>query len=135
MKIKVAGRHVDLLGKLARCGSVRSQLTVVRTAAVLGMILEVKGDMGELEKELFEYRVVDDRTVFFLLFHERKEADTLKDAAISFSRYCAAGLDVIMDMPSIDEKGCENVTVSDIVEFGQRFLLNGRQGVKQDSGA
>ena len=114
MKVRLARRHLLFLGGLARCGSLPQQFTVVRTAATLGIIVNEKVPRKELTEELFNYYDVDDKTIFFLVFNHRREADDMEEAALVFSEYCGKGLDILASL--MDENEMSTITLDDILD-------------------
>jgi len=114
MKVRLASRHLRFLGGLARCGSLSQQFTVMRTAATLGIIVGKKVPRKELTEELFNYYDVDDKTIFFLVFNHRREADSMEDAALIFSEYCGKGLDILSSL--MDENEMRTITLDDILD-------------------
>jgi len=114
LNIRLAERHIRFLGELPLCGTVHSQKTLIRTAAALGILLNRKIGSEQLNTEFLNYFEVDDRTVFYMIFNHRNEAESLKVAAQIFARYCGKGLDVISSL--VENRNTDRLTLDDILD-------------------
>ena len=120
MKIKMAERHLRFLGSLPLCGTTMMQMTLVRTAAALGTLLNRKVPASELKEESYNYYELDEKTIFYLIFHDRGEADNMEDVAHNFARYCGGGMDIIESM--VNDMDGERLSLDEILDIIDEYI-------------
>jgi len=126
LKIRLAKRHIDFLGSLALCGTQFHQTAIIRSTAVLGLLNSSFVEVEDLDQDFISFRDVDNRSVFFLLFHHMDEADNIREANIVYSQYCAGGIDLIIEFVTKARINPNEITVDDILDISQEMILSRR---------
>ena len=126
MKIKMAERHLRFLGSLPLCGTSHMQITLIRTAAALGVLENRKVPTAELKDDSYNYYELDNKTIFYLIFHDRCEADSMEESAHIFSRYCAAGLDIIESM--VNDMNAERLSLDEFLDIIDAYVARKAEG-------
>lgn len=132
LKVRLRERHLRFLGDLSLCGTLHSQKTMIRTAAALGILLNQKNAQDTLERDFINYFELDDKTIFYLIFNHRGEADSIKGAAQVFGRYSGRGLDIIASL--LENKDMSRLTLDDILDEVDAFVVKrmGSKGEKKE---
>ena len=120
MKITMAERHLSFLGSLHLCGTSHMQMRLIRTAVTRGVLHNRKIPTSELKEKSYNYYELDDKTIFYLIFHDRKEADSMEDAARMFSRYCGGGMDIIESM--VSDMDAERLSLDEILDIIDTYV-------------
>jgi len=120
MKIKMAERHLRFLGSLPLCGTSQMQITLIRTAVALGVLQNRKVSSSELKEDSYNYYELDNRTIYYLVFHDRGEADSMEEAAQMFSRYCGGGMDVIESV--LKDMNADRLSLDEILDIVDAYV-------------
>ena len=126
MKIKMAERHLRFIGSLPLCGTSLMQMTLLRTAAALGVLQKTKVPGSELKEDSYNYYELDDRKIFYLIFHDRNEADSMDESAQTFGLYCGGGLDIIESL--VNDKDLERLGLDEILDLVDEYVTRMAEG-------